>query len=67
MLAIRFKRAAPFLRLPAVARTAMAHVFPWILAVLFHLGAAVLYELHDDVLTNITAASTDIEADWAQD
>ena len=45
----------------------MARVFPWILFVLFHLGAAAPYDLHNDVLTNITPASTDIEADWAQD
>ena len=45
----------------------MAHVFPWILAVALRLGAAVPRALHDDVLTNITPASTDIEADWAQD
>ena len=49
-------------------RGAMALVFPWILVVLFHFGAAVVpRELHDDVLTDITPASTDIEADWAQD
>ena len=44
----------------------MAYVFAWILAILLDLGAAVASE-HDDVLTNVTPASADIEEDWAQD
>ena len=42
-------------------------IFCTLLLVLIHLGAAVPPELHHDVLTNVTPASADIEADWAQD
>ena len=44
----------------------MAYLFAWILAILFDLGATVISE-HDDVFTNVTPASADIEVDWAQD
>ena len=43
----------------------------WILRtlapVLIHVAVAVPLALHDDVLTNVTPASAEIEADWAQD
>ena len=46
----------------------MAFVFPWIVAVLlFCIGAAVAPDLHDDVRTDVTPASADIQSDWSQD